>query len=190
MDFRTDNRVLNISDQFMFGPAILVNPVTEQAATSRRLYLPKTKWYDFWTGTAIEGGKAIDAVAPLERLPLYVRAGSIVPMGPDVQYAAEKPADPIELRVYRGANGDFTLYEDENDTYNYEKGVYATIPMHWDDAKQTLTIGDRQGKFPGMLEKRTFRVVFVGENHGTGVGQSEKADKVVEYRGKQAVVGM
>ncbi|HYG97570.1 MAG TPA: glycoside hydrolase family 31 protein [Terriglobales bacterium] len=193
MDFRTDKRVLNIGDQFMFGPSILVNPVTEPAATSRRLYLPRsektTTWYDFWTGTAMDGGKAIDAAAPLERLPLYVRAGSIVPMGPDVQYVAEKPADPIELRVYRGANGEFTLYEDEGDTYNYEKGVHATISMHWDEAKQTLTIGERQGKFPGMLEKRIFRVVFVGENHGVGVGQTAKADKVVEYSGKQVVVG-
>ena len=97
----------------------------------------------------------------------------------------EKPADPIELRIYRGANGDFMLYEDENDTYDYEKGVYAMIPFHWDDAAHTLTIGDRTGQFPGMLESRAFRVVFVSENHGVGVNPADEPDKVVQYSGKQ-----
>jgi len=188
MDFRTDVRAQNIGDQFLFGPAILVNPVTEPGAATRRLYLPKARWYDFWSGHAIEGGKSIDAAATLDRLPLYVRAGSIVPMGPDLEYAAEKPADPIELRVYPGANGSFTLYEDENDGYDYEKGVYATIPMHWDDAGGTLTIGERQGRFRGMLETRTFRVVFAGEGHGTGIGQTAQADKIVAYTGTAVTV--
>ena len=188
MDFRTDLRAQNIGDQFLFGPALLVNPVTEPGATSRRLYLPKTEWYDFWTGHATLGGKSVDAPAPLGSLPLYVRAGSIVPMGPDVEYAAEKPADPIELRVYRDADGSFTLYEDENDNYDYEKGVYATIPIRWDDAARTLTIGDRKGQFLGMLEKRTFHVVFVGEGHGVGIGQTAHPDKIVEYIGKAVTV--
>jgi alpha-D-xyloside xylohydrolase len=188
MDFRTDGRALNIGDQFMFGPALLVNPVTEPGATSRNLYLPKTVWYDFWTGVSMPGGKAIDAAAPLDRIPLYVRAGSIVPVGPDVEYAAAKPADPIELRVYQGADGDFTLYEDENDTYNYQKGVYATIPIHWDAAGKTLTIGERKGSFPGMLGNRTFRIVFVGRGHGAGIGLTRQADKVVPYSGKPVTV--
>ncbi len=126
----------------------------------------------------------IDASAPLDHMPLFVRAGSIIPMGPDLQYAAEKPADPIELRVYRGADGTFSLYEDENDGYNYEKGVYSTIPIRWDDASQTLTIGERKGKFPGMLESRTFRVVFVSENHGTGIDITAQANKSVSYTGQ------
>ena len=109
-------------------------------------------------------------------------------MGPDEEWSTEKPADPIELRIYRGADADFTLYEDENDTYNYEKGAYATIPLHWDEAKQALTVGDRKGQFPGMLKNRTFRVVFVGENHGAGIGPEERPDKTVEYAGKQTVV--
>ncbi|MGD0201732.1 MAG: TIM-barrel domain-containing protein, partial [Bryobacteraceae bacterium] len=188
MDFRTDVRVQNIGDQFLFGPAILVSPVTEPGAKTRRLYLPKTQWYDFWTGTLMYGGRAIDAPAPLERIPLYVRGGSIVPMGPDVEYATEKPADPIELRVYRGANARFTLYEDENDNYNYERGVYATIPIQWDDARNTLTIGARKGKFPGMLETRTFRIVFVAQDHGTGIGSTAQPDKVVEYSGSPVTV--
>ena len=188
MDFRTDARAQDVGDQFMYGPAFLVNPVTDAGATSRQVYLPDAKWYDFWTGVAVEGGQSINAVAPLERLPLYVRAGSILPLGPDEEWSTEKAADPIELRIYRGANGDFTLYEDENDNYDYEKGVYATIPFHWDDAAHTLTIGDRKGQFPGMLESRTFRVVFVGENHGVGVSQADEADKVVQYSGKQITV--
>jgi len=188
MDFREDTRAQNIGDQFLFGPAILVNPVTEPGATTRRLYLPNAKWYDFWTGAAILGGRTLDAPSPIDRMPLYVRAGSIVPFGPDLQYAAEKSADPIELRVYRGANGTFTLYEDENDSYDYEKGVHATTPFSWDEAAYTLTIGDRTGSFPGMLEKRTFRIVFVTENHGTGGGLTENADKTVEYSGKRVAV--
>jgi len=188
MDFRGDPRALNIGDQFMFGPAILVNPVTEEKATTRHLYLPKAKWYDFWTGAAVEGGKAIDAPAPLDRLPLFVRAGSIIPMGPDVQFAAEKPADPIELRVYPGADGDFALYEDENDTYNYEKGAYAVISFHWDDAKRSLTIGERKGKFPGMIQSRKFRVVLVRIGRGTGIGQTAKAEWEVEYSGSALTI--
>jgi alpha-D-xyloside xylohydrolase len=188
MDFRDDVRAQNIGDQFLFGPAILVNPVTEPGATSRRLYLPKAMWYGFWTGNAVEGPSTIDASAPLDRMPLYVRAGSILPMGPDIQFSTEKPADPIELRVYTGADGGFTLYEDENDNYNYEKGVYATIPLKWDEAKQELTIGERHGKFPGMLETRTFQIVFVTAGHGVGIAPTDRADKVVNYTGAPITV--
>jgi alpha-D-xyloside xylohydrolase len=188
MDFREDIRAQNIGDQFLFGPAILVNPVTEPGATARHLYLPAAKWYDFWTGAAIQGGRALDAPSPIDRMPLYVRAGSILPLGPDVEYAAEKSANPIEVRVYRGANAAFTLYEDENDTYNYEKGAYSTILFYWDDATRTLTIGERTGSYPGMLENRAFRVVFVSENHGTGGGLTENADRTVRYAGKRISV--
>ena len=188
MDFRKDPRALNIGDQFMFGPAILVSPVTEPSADTRRMYLPTTTWYDFWTGSAQPGGKMIDAASPLDRLPLFVRAGSIIPMGPELQYAAEKSADPIELRVYREANGAFTLYEDENDGYAYEKGVFSTIPVTWNEASHTLTIGDRKGKFPGMQETRTFHIVFVGKDHGVGIDATTQADKTVNYVGKAVEV--
>ena len=188
MDFRTDVRAQNIGDQFMYGPALLVNPVTEPAADTRRLYLPAVKWFDFWNGTTLDGGRAIDAAAPIERLPLYVRAGSILPLGPEMEWSTEKPEDPIELRIYPGADGDFTLYEDENDNYNYEKGAYATIPLHWDDAKRALTIGERKGEFPGMLQQRTFRIVLVHERHGIGVMPEEKPDRVVQYAGKPLTV--
>ncbi len=123
-------------------------------------------------------------------MPLMVRAGSIVPMGPKVQYATQKPADMIELRVYPGADGTFVLYEDENDTYAYEKGIYATIAFHWNDTKHTLTIDARKGKFPGMLTKRTFKVVIVGEGHGAGIDDAAKPDKTVTYDGRKTVVAL
>jgi alpha-D-xyloside xylohydrolase len=147
---------------------------------------------DFWSGKSQEGGKGINADAPLERLPLFVRAGSVVPLGPEVQWSGEKPADPpgeaIEIRVYRGADGSFTLYEDENDNYNYEKGAWATIPIWWDDARGELTIGDRKGNYPGMPEKRSFRVVLVAENHGAGIEPEGKPDAVVQYSGTAITV--
>ena len=184
MDFMNDEKAQNIGDQFMYGPAFLVNPVTEEGAVQRHLYLPTAKWYDFWTGASVDGGHSIDAPALLDRMPLYIRAGSIVPFGPDEQYAAEKPADPIELRIYRGANGAFTLYEDENDNYNYEKGVHATIPISWNESRQTLTIGDRSGTFPGMLTARTFNIIFVEKDHGVGVDATAHPDVVLHYSGK------
>ena len=188
MDFRTDVRALNTGDEFLLGPAILVSPVTEPGATSRRMYLPKAKWYDFWTGRVTEGGSGTEAQAPLDRIPIHVRAGSILPLGPDLEWTTQRPADPIELRVYTGADGSFTLYEDDNETYGYEKGARAIIPMHWDDTNRKLTIGDRHGKYPGMRESRTLRIVFVGENHGTGIEPSAQADKTVEYGGHTITV--
>jgi alpha-D-xyloside xylohydrolase len=169
---------------------MLINPVTEPGASKRHLYLPKGKWLDFWTGRALEGGVAIDAAAPLEQMPIYILAGSIIPMGPELQYSTEKPADPIELRIYPGADGDFLLYEDETDNYNYEKGAYATIAMHWDDAKQTLTLGARKGDFPGMLKSRTFNVVFVNEGFGVGAESTGKPDGVIPYSGEQESVAV
>jgi len=187
MDFRTDLRAQNIGDEFMVGPAILVSPVTEPGASSRRLYLPGGRWYNFWSGSKTEGGGAVDAPAPLDRIPLYVRAGSIIPLGPEMEYADEKAADPIELRVYRGADGDFTLYEDENDNYDYEKGAFATISIHWDDARQQLRIGAREGSFPGMLRQRTFNVVWVRDGRGAGP-EATAADKSIQYDGSAVTV--
>jgi alpha-D-xyloside xylohydrolase len=188
MDFRGDVRALNTGDEYLFGPAILVSPVTEPGATSRRIYFPKAKWYDFWTGRVVQGGVAAEAQAPLDRIPLHIRAGSILPMGPDLEWATQKPADPIELRIYTGADGSFTVYEDENDTYAYEKGARATIAMEWDDANRKLVIGDRQGQFPGMLAHRTFRIVFVGDGHGVGIEPSAQVDKIVDYAGEAITV--
>jgi alpha-D-xyloside xylohydrolase len=183
MDFDQDTNVYNIPDQYMFGPAMLVNPVTQAGATNWDVYLPSgTIWYDFWTGLTYSGGQTFNAPAPINELPLLVRAGSIIPYGPAIQYAAQS-VDPTELRVYRGANGAFTLYEDEDDNYDYEAGTYATIPFSWNDSTQTLTIGQRQGSFPGMLQSRTFNIVWVSSGHGAGVPSTTNADVTVQYSG-------
>jgi alpha-D-xyloside xylohydrolase len=188
MDFRTDAQVNGIGNQFLFGPALMVNPVTTAGATSRGVYLPSgVAWYDFWTGLKNNGGQTVQTDAPIDKMPLFVKAGSIVPMGPFIQYAMES-VDPVELRVYPGANGSFTLYEDEGDNYNYESGTRATIPFTWDEAAQRLTIGQRSGSFPGMPVNRTFRVVFVAPNHGVGVGDGATPEAVVSYDGSAVVV--
>ena len=117
---------------------------------SKETYLPAgNDWFDFWTGEKLAGGNKVTKQTPLDIIPLYVKAGSIIPVGPNVQYAEEKKWDDLEIRIYPGANGKFVLYEDENDNYNYEKGVYSTISFNWDDKKKTLTISDRNGSFPG-----------------------------------------
>jgi alpha-D-xyloside xylohydrolase len=189
MDFGGDTNALDIGDQFLFGSEIMVSPVTRSNVITRSVYLPgHGDWYDFWTGERVAGGQRIEAAALIDTLPLFVRAGSILPLGPVVQYASEKPANPIELRVYRGADGAFTLYEDKGDGYNYEKGAFATIPLTWSESGGTLTIGARNGKFAGMLKERTFRVVFVDENHGIGGGETESADAVIKYTGKIVTV--
>ncbi|HSM78563.1 MAG TPA: TIM-barrel domain-containing protein, partial [Bryobacteraceae bacterium] len=188
MDWRTDVKAQNTGDEYMFGPAFLVGPVTQEGAASRPMYLPKATWYDFWTGEKVEGSRTVEANAPLEKLPLYVRAGSIVPMGPEMEWSTEKPADPIEVRIYPGADGNFTLYEDENDNYDYTHGKYATIQLRWEDATKTLTIGAQKGSFPGMLAERTFRVVIVGAGHGTGVEATPNAEKTVDYTGASVSV--
>jgi alpha-D-xyloside xylohydrolase len=183
-DFATDPKALDVPDEYMFGPALLVSPVSDQGATTRSVYLPAgATWIDFWTGASSVGGQTITAAAPIDHIPVHARAGAILPLGPVVQFATEKPADPVELRVYGGADGALTLYEDENDNYDYEAGMLATIPLTWSDAKKTLTIGARAGSFPGMLASRTFRVVFVGPGHGTGVAETAAADASVTYTG-------
>ena len=183
MDFRTDPATWEIGDQFMFGPAVLVSPVLREHATKRRLYLPAgAGWYDFWTGERTAGGKETVAEAPLDRIPLDIRAGSIVPMGPEIEYAGEK-TDPIELRVYPGADGSFDLYEDQGDTYAYQQGAHSVIPIRWDDATRTLSIGARQGSYPGMKMDHTFDVVIVGADHGVGGEPTANPDKMVRYDG-------
>jgi alpha-D-xyloside xylohydrolase len=186
-DYPSDTSVFNIKDQFLFGPAFLVNPVIAAGVTSRSVYLPAGTWYDFWTGATTPGGATVSAAAPLSQLPLYVRAGSIVPMGPNIQYATQS-VDPIEIRVYKGADASFALYEDEGDTYNYEKGQYSLIPLTWNDAAQQLTIGARTGSYSGMPATRTFNVVWVGQGHGSGIGVTATADKTVKYDGSATVV--
>jgi alpha-D-xyloside xylohydrolase len=171
-----DKNTYGIGDQFMFGSSLMICPVYKYKARMRDVYFPAgTVWYDFYTGKKIEGGQKISVEAPLERIPLFVPAGGILPVGPVRQYASEKKADDIEILVYAGKDGKFSLYEDEGVNYNYEKGNYSTITFNYNDAQGTLTIGKREGEFTGMLYNRVFRVKLIGKN-GSEV-------KVVQYNG-------
>lgn len=189
MDFAADTNVQNIGYQFMMGPSIMVNPVYTYGARQREVYFPKnTTWYCFYTGKVMsKGGETLTVPAPYEYLPLYVRAGSIIPFGPAMQYCDEKQADNIRLFVYQGANGQFTLYEDENVNYGYEAGRCAKIKITYDEAKKTLTIGDREGSFPGMLQERTFTVVTVNASKAQGY-DPEASGIEVKYNGKKTEI--
>jgi alpha-D-xyloside xylohydrolase len=185
MDFQADANVFNIGDQYMFGPAFLVNPVTSYQARSRSVYLPKTPggWYDFWTGKSFDSAQTIDAPAPYDAIPIFVRAGSIVPFGPEIQYVGEKPADPLTFYIYSGADGDFTLYEDDGQSYKYEKGAFTEIPFHWNNASQTLTVGKYKGSFDGMLKNRTFQFVLISKSNPVGFSFMPEATHSVKYQG-------
>ena len=183
MDFPDDARAARTADQYLFGPALLVSPVTEHAARRRAVYLPAGGWYDFWTGARSEGGREIDAAAPYDAIPVHVREGSIVPFGPELQWTGERPADPVTLYVYAGRDGAFALYDDDGLSYGYETGARARIPLRWDEARRTLTIGTREGMFPGMLAERTFEVVFVGPARPVGFSFVPRSDRTVHYTG-------
>jgi alpha-D-xyloside xylohydrolase len=186
-DYQNDSNVFGIADQFMYGPAILVNPVTTAGAISRSVYLPAGTWYDFWAGSTATGGSTVSVSAPISQIPLFVKAGSIVPMGPEIQFATQS-ADPLEIRIYKGQDGSFTLYEDEGDTYNYESRQYSQISFDWSESAQQLTIGARTGSYTGMPTSRTFNIVWVGPIHGNGVDVTATADQVVTYDGSVVVV--
>ena len=189
MDFNGDRNVLNIKDQWMFGPAFMACPVGYYKARSRSVYFPKqTGWYDLYTGEHIDGGQTLIVEAPLERMPVFVREGSIIPFGPEMQYSNERPADVITLYVYAGRDGQFQLYEDEGTNYNYERGKYATIDIRYDDAARTLTIGQRRGSFKGMLKQRRFNVVLVTADRATSLCLDNPEGRMVEYNGKAVSV--
>ncbi len=199
-----DEKVRDINDEFMFGNSILVAPVINpmytgkkdakvyadfSAIKSRKVYLPGgNDWFDFWTGLKMKGGQEITRETPIDITPLYIKAGTILPLGPTVQFANEKKWDNLEVRVYPGANGEFMLYEDENDNYNYEKGIYSTITLKWNEQSRTLTIGERKGSFPGMIQNRTFKVYLVSKNNGAGLTTKPAVFKTVKYSGKSEVV--
>ena len=182
MDFPEDENVRDLSDQWLFGPALMPCPVSEYKARSRSVYFPAGGWYDFYSGQYIAGGRRLDVAAPRARMPLFVRAGSIIPFGPAMEWSDELPADEIRLYVYAGADAAFTLYEDDGLTYAYENGAYATIPIHWDDASRTLSLGARSGAFPGMLSTRTFHVVVVDPGRPQAYDPDAEGFKL-EYRG-------
>ncbi len=187
MDYPDDPEVRDLSDQWLLGPALMPCPVYEYKARSRSVYFPMGLWYDFYTGRPMAGGKRFTVDAPYGRMPLYVRAGSILPIGPEMEWTSEKPADDILLVVYAGADASFTLYEDDGLTYGYEKGAYSTIGLEWDDASRTFTIGERKGSFPGMLQTRRFRVVVADREHPFAYDPSA-AGVAVDYDGNTCTV--
>lgn len=191
MDFAQDNNVRNIGDQFMFGPSLLVNPVYRYRDTSRQLYLPAGQgWYDLYTGTYTEGNRSINAYAPYEHIPVFVKEGSIIPNGPALQYTSEKVADPVTLMVYTGKDAQFILYEDEGTNYNYEKGSYSTITIEYKETTRTLTIGKCEGSFTGMPAKRMFRIVFITREKPKSYDPDQQADATIRYSGKAVTVKM
>jgi len=193
MDFPKDEKVLDLNDQYMFGHSFLVAPVLKSMYTEdkkenfqqdgyRQVYLPKgTEWFDYWTGERFSGGQTIDKKAPIDILPLYVKAGSIVPVGPKVDYAEQKDWSNLKINIYPGADAEFTLYEDENDNYNYEKGAYSEIKFVWDNNKQQLTIEKRQGKFEGMIKNRSFQL-------HKETAETTKTTKKITYKGDKMVI--
>ena len=186
MDFNGDDHVYDIADQWMFGPAFMACPVGYYQARNRSVYFPKQcGWYDLYTGQYVEGGQQLVVDAPYERMPVYVREGSIVPFGPEMEWSDEKPAELINLYVYEGADACFQLYEDEGTNYNYEKGKYATIDMRYDEASKTLTIGKCNGSFKGMLKNRRFNVVTISKNQPKPLNLINPEGQLVNYSGKE-----
>jgi alpha-D-xyloside xylohydrolase len=191
MDFGKDKNVCDIGNQFMFGPALLINPVTEYKARTRNVYLPAAaNWYDLKSGKYYKGGKTIEADAPYKDIPIFIKAGSIIPCGPDIQYSTEKPADSVRLFIYTGEDGSFDLYEDENTNYNYEKGKFSIIPLSYNEKKHELIIGKREGEFPGMLETRTFEIIRISKEKPSGLNFTMKPDTVIKYDGTRQTIKM
>ena len=187
MDFNGDKNIENIKDQWMFGPSIMACPVGYYGARSREVYLPKQRgWYDIRTDIYYEGGQTIEADAPYESIPVFAPEGAILPMGQDMEWSDEKPADLITLHIYDGANGQFELYEDEGTNYNYEKGKYATILITYDNASKTVTIGNAKGAFKGQLKNRKFQIVL--HRKDATLSDTEAAMKTVDYSNKEVKV--
>jgi alpha-D-xyloside xylohydrolase len=190
MDFATDAKAVQQAYQYMFGKSFLVAPITAAGVTEWDVYLPKAAaWYDYWSGKRYTGGQTIKAAAPQDKLPVFVKAGSIVPMAKQMQYTSEKSLDVLEVRVYKGADGNFTLYEDEGDGYNYEKGAYTNVPFKWNDKAKTLTIGARTGSYTNSLKTRVFNIVIVSENNGGGIAEGNALKKIT-YTGSPLKINL
>jgi alpha-D-xyloside xylohydrolase len=189
MDYGHDEKVKNIADEYLFGTALLINPVYKYGATNRSVYLPKGNgWYNLYDGKYTAGGQTITADAPYDRIPVYVKEGSIIPFGPEIQYTGEKPADPITLYVYTGKDTEFTLYEDEGTNYNYEKGAFSTIQLTYSEAGKTLTIGNRKGSFTNMISSRKFNIIWVSKNKAVPLQFELNSKQQINYEGKKVIL--
>ncbi|HVU29128.1 MAG TPA: TIM-barrel domain-containing protein [Sphingomicrobium sp.] len=191
MDYTDDKRVWNIDDEYMFGPAFLVAPVTKYRARSRDVYLPHGTWYDFYSGKSMAGGRSITAPAPYERMPVFVRAGSIVPTGPAIQHTGDNSDPSVTLNVYSGADGSFSLYEDDGVSRGYLEGQYSRIPLQWNERSKTLTIGEREGKgYPGMAQSRIINIRWMKPGSRRALSFDAKADASVTYKGRALAIPM
>jgi len=186
--YPNDASVRDVDDQFLFGESLLINPVTEPGAERRRVTLPSGEdWYDFWSGKRFQGGQTIVADAPLDQMPIFVKSGSIVPLGPEIQYASQS-RDPLEVRIYGGKDADFQLYQDSGDGYAYERGERAVIYLHWNDKARELTVADRSGSFPGMPSKLELNFVLIGNAHGAGIENQQVHDQKTTYDGNRKTI--
>jgi alpha-D-xyloside xylohydrolase len=191
MDFPNDRNVSNINDEFVFGPSLLINPVYNYRQRSRKVYLPSGQgWYGLYDGKYFNGGQSIIINAPYDRMPVFVKEGSIIPFGPELQYTSERLADTISLFVYTGKNASFDLYEDDGINYNYEKGLLSTIRIDYDQQAKTLTIHDRKGEFPGMIQKRVFNITWVTKTNPKALDFNQRQDAEVIYDGKKTITKM
>jgi len=191
MDFPNDTAITSLSDEFLFGSSLLINPIYIYKQRTKEVYLPKgSDWYEIYKGQYFDGGRKIVTDAPYERMPLFVKAGSIIPFGPELQYTSERPADTITLFIYTGKNASFNLYEDEDVNYNYEKGLFSSIKMDYDEQTKSLTIHDRKGEFPGMLQKRVFNIIWVTKNRSKPLDFNQSWDEQMTYEGKQKIIKM
>ena len=190
MDYPGDPEVRDLSDQWMLGPALMPCPVYEYKARSREVYFPEGGWYDFYTGKFIQGGRRITVEAPYERMPLFVREGSIIPVGGAAEWTEDLPADHITFLVYAGKDADFTFYEDDGLTYAYEKGQYGSFTLHWDDAARILTLEQREGSFPGMLKSRTFRVSVIDPENPLPFDPDNNNALCINYDGMPCRIGL
>ena len=188
LDFPNDRKVTEITDEYMFGPSILVAPVTEQGQDIRDVYLPEgNDWYDFWTNVKYSGGQTIKVPAPIDRIPLFVKAGSVIPLGPIMNYVGEKPED-LEVRIYKGASGSTVIYQDECENYNYEKGMFATFTISWNTEANILNLSGQEGDFPGAPLTKNINVVFVKENQEMNEQPVHTPDKMLVFRGKEVSI--
>jgi len=188
MDYERDAKVLNISDQYMFGCNLMICPVTTYKARNREVYFPKNEgWYNLYNGAFTAGGEKETVDAPYNRMPIYVPAGSILPVGQLIQNTTKAQTD-LTIFVYAGKNGSFTLYEDENVNYNYEKGLFSTIQFSYDNKSKSLSIGERKGNFTGMVKERNLHFILVDQHKPVGIDDRLQDLKTIHYTGEKTSI--
>ncbi len=189
MDFAHDRMALDINDQYMFGPTLMINPVHRYKARNRHVYLPAGQgWYDLYTGSYHQGGVTLDANAPYQRIPVFAREGSILVTGQTMEYTGQKRADTLNIIVYTGDDAAFSLYEDEGYNTDYREGAYTKIPVKYREKEGSLQIGNRVGEYPGMINDRVFRVTFVTRTQPVGIDELSGHQITIRYTGNPVTI--